>query len=112
MATLRTALALAAALAAAGAVAQGVAAPAARDPADPRAEAPPLVHRSPFATYRVFAGDSPGSWRGVNDEVARIGGWKAYAREAYEASKAAQPAPGEAARSPAAAQDPGSPGAK
>jgi hypothetical protein len=112
LATLRTALALAAGLAAAGAVAQGVAAPAARDPADPRAEAPPLVHRSPFATYRVFAGDGPGSWRGANDEVARIGGWKAYAREAYEASKAAQPAPGGAAGSPAAPQEEGIPKAK
>ena len=112
MATLRTALALAAGLAAAGAVAQGVAAPAARDPADPRAEAPPLVHRSSFATYRVFTGDGPGSWRGANDEVARIGGWKAYAREAYEASKAAQPAPGGAAGSPAAPQEEGIPKAK
>jgi hypothetical protein len=109
LATLRTALALAAGLAAAGAVAQGTAAPAVRDPADPRAEAPPLVHRSPFATYRVFTGDGPGSWRGANDEVARIGGWKAYAREAYEASKAAQPAPGEAAQTPAAPQEPGVP---
>ena len=112
MATLRTALALAAGLAAAGAVAQGATAPAARDPADPRAEAPPLVHRSSFATYRVFTGDGPGSWRGANDEVARIGGWKAYAREAYEASKAAQPGPGEILRSPAAPREPASPGAK
>ena len=112
MATLRTALALAASLAAAGAVAQGTAAPATRDPADPRVEAPPLVHRSPFATYRVFTGDGPGSWRGVNDEVARIGGWKAYAREAYEASKAAQPVPGDAAQPPAAPQEAGSPKAK
>ena len=112
MATLRTALALAAGLAAAGAVAQGTAAPAVRDPADPRAEAPPLAHRSPFANYRVFTGDGPGSWRGVNDEVARIGGWKAYAREAYEASKAAQPAAGEATRTPAAPQEPGVPKTK
>lgn len=112
MATLRTALALAVGLTAAGAVAQGSPAPAARDPADPRAEAPPLVHRSPFATYRVFTGDGPGSWRGANDEVARIGGWKAYAREAYEASKAAQPAPGGAAPSPAQSQEQGNPKAK
>jgi hypothetical protein len=104
---LRIALALAAGLSAAGAVAQGAPEPVARDPADPRAEAPPLVHRSPFASYRVFTGDGPGSWRGVNDEVARIGGWKAYAREAYEASKAAQPAPGEASQPPAAPQEPG-----
>lgn len=112
MATLRTALALAAGLAAASAAAQGAAAPAARDPADPRAEAPPLVHRSPFATYRAFTGDGPASWRGVNDEVARIGGWKAYAREAYEASKAAQPAAGEAAKSPVAPHDPANSGSK
>ena len=112
MATLRTALALAAGLSAAGAVAQGAAAPVARDPSDPRAEATPLVHRSAFATYRVFTGEGPGSWRGVNDEVARIGGWKAYAREAYEASTAAQPAAGAAAQPPAAPQEPGIPKSK
>lgn len=108
MSALRILVALAAGLSAAGAVAQGTVAPAARDPADPRAETPPLVHRSPFASYRIFAGDGPGSWRGMNDEVARIGGWKAYAREAYEASKAAQPD----APSPAVPQEPASPKAK
>jgi hypothetical protein len=112
LATLRIALAFAAGLAAAGAMAQGSPAPAARDPAHPGAGTPPLVHRSPFATYRVFTGDGPGSWRGANDEVARIGGWKAYAREAYEASKAAQPVPGEAAPPPAGLQDPARPKAK
>jgi len=45
----------------------------------------------------------------VNDEVARIGGWKAYAREAYEASKEAAPAR-EAAKPSAAPQE--SPGPK
>jgi hypothetical protein len=108
LSALRSVVALAAGLSAASAVAQGTAAPTARDPADPRAETPPLVHQSPFASYRIFAGDGPGSWRGMNDEVARIGGWKAYAREVYEASKAAQPA----APSPAVPQEPASPKAK
>lgn len=60
-------------------------------PGDPvRAEAParPVEYRSPFATYRPHAVVTPGPWRALNDEVARIGGWKAYAREAHEGAQA------------------------
>lgn len=63
----------------------------ANSPADPRAQVPSLRYSSPFAGYRPFAAGAVGPWKGVNDEVARIGGWKAYAREAYEASKGAAP---------------------
>lgn len=74
--------------------AQQAAAPARPDPLDARAPVPASAYLSPFASYRPFATQSPGPWRDMNDEVARIGGWKAYAREAYEATQAAQgPAP-------------------
>lgn len=77
----------------AGAFAQPAAAPARADPADASAAVAPLVHRSPFARYRPFAAEVLGPWKPVNEEVGRIGGWRAYAREAYEASKQAAPAP-------------------
>ncbi len=59
-------------------------------PADAKASVPPTAYESPFAGYRGHADAKVGHWRGVNEEVGRIGGWKAYAREAYEASQAAQ----------------------
>lgn len=84
---------------------------AARNPADPRAETAPLPYQSPFAGYRPFAGGAVGPWKDVNDEVARIGGWKAYAREAYEASKQAAPPDG-GAKPSAAPQEPAGPKGK
>lgn len=84
----RPCIALVASCAAAGVLAQD--APAApRDPADPRAQVPAVVHRSPFTDYRPFRTKDPASWKAVNDEVARIGGWKAYAREVYESQQKA-----------------------
>lgn len=76
--------------ASASVLAQTVAVAGRPDPRDAGVPVPPAVHQSPFAQYRPFAAEVLGSWRGVNDEVGRIGGWKVYAREAYEATK--QPA--------------------
>lgn len=73
-------------LAAIAAQAQGstpAAAPAARpDPLDPGASVPALSYRSAFAGYRGAGDDKPLSWREANEAVARIGGWRVYAREA------------------------------
>lgn len=53
------------------------------DPLDAQAATVPLVHRSALAGYRRLAADSPAvPWREANDAVERIGGWRAYAREA------------------------------
>jgi hypothetical protein len=54
------------------------------DPADPRAAAAALEHRSALSAYRRVGGEDPPplAWRDANDTVARIGGWRAYAREA------------------------------
>lgn len=79
--------------ASAGAVAQPSAGPGRPDPMDARAPVPPVVHQSPFAQYRPFAAEVLGTWKAVNDEVGRIGGWKVYAREVYEETKQAQPSP-------------------
>ena len=75
-----------------------------RNPADPSAVTPPAAYVSPFAGYRPFAHDGPATWRGVNDEVGRIGGWKAYAREVFGAQKSVPAQDGEAARAPSPAQ--------
>lgn len=54
------------------------------DPAEPAAAVPPLAYRSTFKGYRRHAEQTPGSWRELNEQVARIGGWRAYAKEAQE----------------------------
>ena len=60
-------------------------APATRpDPLDPKASVPALTYSSPLARYRGFSDDKPVSWREANDAVARIGGWRGYAREAQQ----------------------------
>ena len=45
------------------------------------AEGAGLAYRSAFDGYRGFTDQPVGSWRKANDDVGRIGGWKAYARE-------------------------------
>ena len=42
------------------------------------------VYRSVFDGYRAFTDQPVLSWRESNDLVGRIGGWKAYAREAQQ----------------------------
>ncbi len=44
---------------------------------------------SAFDGYRRFADAPPADWRAANDTVGRIGGWRAYAREAQEGGPAA-----------------------
>ena len=76
--------------------AQG-AAPAKRpDPTDARATVPPVVHRPAIAKAAPPAEVPVGSWSQANDTVWRIGGWRAYAREA------AAPSPAPAASQPGA----------
>ncbi|MFD0667694.1 hypothetical protein ACT80S_08240 [Ramlibacter sp. MAHUQ-53] len=42
----------------------------------------PGAWRSAFEGYRPFDEVSVQPWRAANDNVGRIGGWRAYAREA------------------------------
>lgn len=51
-------------------------------PTVPRLSVP--EYRSPLSNYKPYEeGDSPG-WKALNDRVGEIGGWRSYAREAYE----------------------------
>lgn len=90
--SLRGPLALAALLvAAASAACAAPPRPDPRDPLDPSAAAPPPVHRSPLQTHRRLPELPPpegARWREGNETVNRIGGWRAYAREAAAAASA------------------------
>jgi hypothetical protein len=85
-------------VAAAGTPAQPAPAPSAvkagggADPLQPGAAVPPAAYTSPLARYRAARDVEVGSWREVNDTVTRIGGWRAYAREASQPD-APPPAP-------------------
>lgn len=68
------------------------------DPLDPKAAVPAVVHRSSLASYRSAGELRVGSWKDANEQVNRIGGWRAYAREA-----AAPAAPAAPTAAPAAA---------
>ena len=74
-------------------------APTARpDPLDAKASVPALSYRSSFSRFRGLADDKPVTWREANDAVARIGGWRVYAREAQQ--PASTPSATDAATSP------------
>ena len=63
-----------------------IAAPAPADPLDAQATVPAPVYRSSLRGPRPPAAPPDARptipWREANDTVARIGGWRAYAREA------------------------------
>lgn len=61
------------------------------DPLDPKASVPALRYASPFKTAREPGTAAPLAWREANDNVARIGGWRSYAREAQAPEPAAAP---------------------
>ena len=62
------------------------------DPTDARAPVPLVQYRSPLHDYRTFGDSVRTPWRQANDEVARIGGWRTYLREAQQAREPAEAA--------------------
>ncbi len=77
---------------------QAVSAPAVASSAPAGAVLPgrpagPHAYRSAFDGYRRHAEQPVQSWREANDNVGRIGGWQAYAREAQAASSAPPASP-------------------
>ena len=66
---------------------------------------PPLIYRSTFDTYRAQRDVPLLLWRGANDRVGAIGGWRFYAREAQQGNgpSTGQPTP---APAPAPASTP------
>ncbi|WP_428509839.1 hypothetical protein [Roseateles sp.] len=66
------------------------------DPLDPNVPLPPLRYRSALQSYRADPGTELGTelgdWKASNERVQRIGGWRAYAREANASPLDASPA--------------------
>ena len=54
------------------------------DPLDAKAPVPAATYASPLAGYRRLGDDKRVSWKDANETVNRIGGWRAYAREAQQ----------------------------
>ena len=79
----------------AGATVTAAAQTARPDPSDARATVPPVAYTSPFSGYARVGDSKPLTWHEANDTVARIGGWRVYAREA-QAPEVATPTPAEA----------------
>ena len=69
---------------AAQAQAQPVPTGARPDPLDPKTSVPALRYSSSLAQHRNGGDAKPVSWKEANDAVARIGGWRVYAREAQQ----------------------------
>ncbi|MES2401424.1 MAG: hypothetical protein V4573_15655 [Pseudomonadota bacterium] len=66
----------------------GIAAAQTPAPASPGAEAAKaslLTYRSAFEGYKPYTEDKLLNWKEVNDTTGRIGGWRAYAKEARQA---------------------------
>ncbi|MFM8556104.1 MAG: hypothetical protein ACKODG_08010 [Betaproteobacteria bacterium] len=61
------------------------------DPLDPNAPVPPLSRQSSLSSPLPLGETAVGSWRDANDTVNRIGGWRAYAREAPRSPVSAPP---------------------
>ena len=80
--------------------------PARPDPLDPKAHVPAVRYEPSLTPVRRAGDDKPVAWRDANDAVARIGGWRAYAREAQQPdpapspTRAAAPAPAPAVTPP------------
>ena len=81
-------------------------APTRPDPLDPKAQVPSVRYESAFTQFRRIGDDKPMAWRNANDTVARIGGWRAYAREAQQPDPAAVERPAATLQAPAPAPAP------
>lgn len=67
----------------------------------PAAATPVPAFSSVFDGYQPYSDEKTANWRQANDNTARIGGWRAYAKEAAEpASPATVPAPATSAAKP------------
>lgn len=64
---------------------------------DAQAPVPPLVYRSALGSYRPYADTTPSPWVESNERVGRVGGWRAYAKEAQQSDAPAADKPASAA---------------
>ena len=76
----------------------GHTAPASASQASSPAPAPPAAASansgtgaSAFDGYKLYTDEPPGNWKAANDNVARIGGWREYAKQAQQADDTPAP---------------------
>ena len=62
--------------------------PARPDPLDAAASVPSMRHESALRTYKSSDVTKPVPWPDANATVERIGGWRAYARDAAAGASA------------------------
>ena len=62
-------------------------------PAPATPAAVPGTYRSALEDYQPYSESKSVPWKESNDTVGRIGGWRAYAKEAAEGQAAGAPAP-------------------
>lgn len=75
--------------------------PGRADPLDAQARVPAATHVSPLAGYRRLGDDERTPWQDANQRVNRVGGWRAYAREAQQPEPASSAPPGRGLPAPA-----------
>ena len=44
----------------------------------------PTPYKSAFEGYQAYSDDPMVNWKAANDDVARIGGWREYAKQAQQ----------------------------
>ena len=44
----------------------------------------PTPYKSAFEGYQAYSDDPMVNWKAVNEDVARIGGWREYAKQAQQ----------------------------
>ena len=71
------------------------------NPAPVAQTTPPPAFRSAMDGYRPYTEESTVNWKDANDTTARIGGWRAYAKEARQPQTLEAPSPGGARNAPA-----------
>ena len=57
------------------------------------ASAAPPAFSSVFDSYQPYTEEKTANWQQANDNTARIGGWRAYAKEAAEPNPGVMPVP-------------------
>jgi hypothetical protein len=73
--------------------------PSAKPETKGASEATTLVeYKSSLTNFRPFVDQPIVSWREANDTVAKIGGWRAYAKESQQSEPAPSPAPSNGAK--------------
>jgi hypothetical protein len=65
-----------------------------RAPESTDAIRPSAGYRSAFEGYKPYSDDKLLNWKDANENTARIGGWRTYAKEARQTEEKVPPAPG------------------